>query len=117
MEVVEVLAFTATGALVVRPSFPEYEHIIGVAVRHAVLADVVNLPANARRFEKVEDDRVIEHAIAPHAISCDPARGAGGEIEAIGPCGAHYRTEVVRAQRRGFEEAVVEGKIVGSVVT
>src|SRR5439155_23665915 len=26
-------------------------------------------------------------------------------------------TEVVRAQRRGFEEAVVEGKIVGSVVT
>ena len=89
MEVVQVLAFASTGALVVRPSLPEHEHVVGVAVGNAVLADIVNFPAHTGCLEQVEDDRIIEHPVTPDAVGCDPSRRAGGEVEAIGPCGSH----------------------------
>src|SRR5712671_461048 len=85
MKVIQVLAFAATSALVVRPTLPENKHIVGIAVGNAILADVVNLPSDARGVEQVEDDWVIEHAVPPDAIGCDAARSSGGEVEPVGP--------------------------------
>ena len=116
LQVVEVIAFAAQSALVVRPSLPENEDVVRVAVGYAVPADVVDLPTDARRLEQVEDDRVVEYAIPPDAVGGDPAGGAGGQVEAIGPGWTQDRAEVVRTQRRGLEQAVVERKVGCGVV-
>src|SRR5262245_41907071 len=111
VEVIKVLAFAAAGALVVGPSLPEDKHVISVAERDAVLADIVDPPTDACCFEQIEDYRIVKDTVPPDAIGRDPAGGAGGEVKPVGPGGPHDRAEIVGAQGRGFEEAVVEGEV------
>src|SRR5438445_4204520 len=115
-EVVQVLAPASSRALVVGPALPENEDVVGVAERDAVPADVVDLPAHAGCVEQVEDDWVVEYAVAPDSVGRDAAGRAGRDIEAVGPRRPHQRAEVVRTKSEVFEEAVVEGKVRGGVV-
>src|SRR5712691_5128011 len=111
VEVVEIRTLTSAGPLIVRPSLPEHEHVVRVAVGDAVPSVVVDLPGHAGGLEQVKDHRVVEDAEPPDAVGGDPARGPGCEIEPIWPGGAKLRTEVVGAEGGGLEQAVVEGKV------
>ena len=116
VQVGEEVLLVGVGAHVVRESLPEKEDVVGVAERNAVHADVVDLPAHAGVLEQVEDDRVVEDAVAPHAVGRDPAGGAGRGVEAVRPGRTELRAEVVRAEGRCVMEAVVEGQVARGVV-
>src|SRR6266849_5476562 len=109
LQVVQVIALAAPGALVVRPSLPEDEDVVAVPERHAVPADVVDLPSHARCFEEVEDDRVVEDAVPPHAIGRNAPGSPGREVKPVRPRRAEERAEVVAAEREILEQAVIIG--------
>ena len=115
-QVIEVAAPAAAGALIVRPPLPEDEDVVGVAERDAVHPDVVDPPREVGVLEQVEDDRVVEGAVAPHAVGRDPAGRPRRGVEAVRPGRPEQRAEVVPAQRRVGEQAVVERKLGGGVV-
>src|SRR5712671_3603193 len=110
-KVVEVIALAAPSALVVRPSLPEDKDVVSVPERHAVPADVVNLPRHAGSLEEVEDDRVVEDSVAPDAVGRDATGSSGREVEPVRPRRAEDRAEVVAAEREVVEQAVVVGKL------
>src|SRR5260370_36715026 len=105
LEVVEVIALAAPGALVVRPSLPEDKDVVRVPERHAVPADVVNLPRHAGGLEEVEDDRVVKDPVAPDAVGGDAAGRSGGKVEPVRPRRAEDRAAVVAAEREVVEQA------------
>src|SRR4029078_10545608 len=68
---------------------------------------------------EVENDRPasrVEHAIAPDAVRGDTPGRAGHQIEAIRPGRSEHRAEVVGAETRAVEEAVVERQSLRRVV-
>jgi hypothetical protein len=73
LEVLQVVVLDGRGAGVVRPPFPEDEDVVRLAVGHIVEADVVDLPAHACSFEKVQDDRIVEDPISEDVVVRDPA--------------------------------------------
>src|SRR5713226_9837988 len=84
-QVVQVITLAAPGALVVRPSLPEDEDVVAVPERHAVPADVVDLPGHARGLQEVQDDRVVEDAVPPDAVGRNAPRRSGGEVKPVRP--------------------------------
>jgi hypothetical protein len=95
---------------------PEDRDVVGVAVGHAVHADAVGLPGHARGVEQVEDHRVVEDPVAPHAVGGDPARRAGHVVEAVRPGRPELGAEEVHGQGGVLVEAVVERQVLGEVV-
>jgi hypothetical protein len=65
--------FATPRALVVSEVLPEDEDVVGVAERDRVPVHVVDAPCHARLVEKIEDDRIIEDAVAPDAVRRDAA--------------------------------------------
>src|SRR5438876_456526 len=106
--VVEERTLRPQRAVVVLVLLPEKEDVVRVAVGDAVEADVVDLPRDSGLVEQVEDHRVAEDAEAPDAVRRDPARSARREVEPVRPRRPEDRAEVVRAERRVVEQAVVE---------
>src|SRR5260370_9126733 len=84
-QVVQVITLAAPGALVVRPSLPEDEHVVAVPERHAVPADVVDLPRHARGLEQIEDDRIIEDPLPPAPLLVNPPEGSPPTYKLVSP--------------------------------
>ena len=114
--VVEERTLRPQRAVVVLVLLPEKEDVVRVAVGDAVEADVVDLPRDSGLVEQVEDHRVAEDAEAPDAVRRDPARSARREVEPVRPRRPEDRAEVVRAERRVVEQAVVERQLPRGVV-
>src|SRR5690349_21169490 len=109
LEVAEVVSGRSEGPLVVCVALPKNKYIVSISKRDTVPGVVVNLPANTRGVEQIENDWVIENPVAPEAVCCDSARGSCRKIEAVRPRRAEQRTKIVRTKRELVEKTVIKG--------
>src|SRR5438067_11318315 len=100
-----------------RKALEEHVDVVALPLRNVVeVAQVVDLPRDARVFEQVEDAWVVKDAESPNAIGGDSTRGSGRQVEAVRPGRAQNRAEVVDAEGEAVVQRVIERQLPLGVV-